>query len=260
MDCQNIVFSPRHSQKRIEKALQILPELVLKKVLFFALYLLGARMNAIASLVEMPGESGKTAIRKIMSGGIPALIDRRRSATTCDLHMPPPSPQKSRTSVIAEGDSYTITFSDSNKQLKIPQSHQVHLRSILLSLLQADLISVHTASSVLGITVAHCRNLLAKLTKKGLTETLVDKRKGQKQDFRVDSSIKAELIQQFAARAVTGHTVSSQELTSIVNDSLESSISSRTIRLHMNKLGLMKIKKTLPKLVEALKKTPKHTC
>ena len=253
-------FSPKHSQKRIEKALQVLPELVLKKVLFFALYLLGAKMNAIASLVEMPEESGKTAIKRIMSGGIPALSDRRRSATTCELHMQPPSPQESRTSVITEGDTCIITFADSNQQLKIPQNHRIHLRSLLLSLLQADLISVHTASSVLGITAAHCRDLSAKLISKGVTEVLVDKRKGQKQDFRVDLPVKAELVKQFAARAVTGHSVSSQELTKIVNESMETAISPRTIRWHMNKLGLMKIKKTLPKLVETLKKTPEHTC
>jgi hypothetical protein len=55
MDCQDIVFSQNQSQKRIEKALRIFPSQVLKKILFFALYLLGARLNAIASLVEMPG-------------------------------------------------------------------------------------------------------------------------------------------------------------------------------------------------------------
>jgi hypothetical protein len=57
MDCQSMVFSPKHSQNRIEKALQVLPELVVKKILFFALYLLGARMNAISLLVDMPNST-----------------------------------------------------------------------------------------------------------------------------------------------------------------------------------------------------------
>lgn len=123
-----------------------------------------------------------------------------------------------------------------------------------MSLLQANLLSVHTVSSALGITVVHCRELSAKLVSNGVTEVLVDKRKGQKQDFRVDLSVKAELIQHFAARAVTGHSTSSQALTEIINDSQKTTISPRTIRWHMSKLGLMKIKKTLPKLVETLKK------
>ena len=125
---------------------------------------------------------------------------------------------------------------------------------MLLSLLQADLLSVYTVSSVLGITAAHCRELSDKLLNNDLTEVLVDKRKGQKKDFRVDQSIKAELIKHFVARAVTGYSTSSYVLTELINDTEKTNISSRTIRWHMNKLGLMKIKKTLPELVKTLKK------
>jgi hypothetical protein len=110
---------------------------------------------------------------------------------------------------------------------------------------------------VLGITEGHCRELSTKLANDGVTEVLIDKRKGQKQDFLVDLSVKAELIQHFAARAVTGHSISSQALTELINDAQNTAISSRTIRWHMNKLGLMKIKKTLPDLVENLKKNSK---
>jgi hypothetical protein len=72
--------------------------------------------------------------------------------------------------------------------------------------------------------------------------------------------VKAELIQHFAARAVTGYSTSSQALTKIINDAKKTTISPRTVRWHMNKLGLMKIKKTLPELVKILKKTSKLTC
>ncbi len=252
MDCQDIVFSPKQSQKRIKKALLVLPSQVLKKILFFALYLLGARMNVISSLVEMPEESGKTTISRVMRDGMPAFRDRRQSAQDYELQLPPP--QEQQVSVVIEGDCCAITFGNMNHQLKIPQSHRVHLKSVLLSLFQANLLSVHTVSSVLGITVAHCRELSAKLVNDGVTEVLVDKRRGQQADFLVDLSVKAELIKHFAARAVTGHSTSSQALTELINDTQKTTISSRAIRWHMNKLGLMKIKKTLPKLVDTLKK------
>ncbi len=99
-----------------------------------------------------------------------------------------------------------------------------------------------------------------KLINDGVTEVLVDKREGQKNDFRVDLSVKAELILHFAARSVTGYSTSSQALTELINDTQKITISPRTIRWHMNKLGLMKIKKTLPELVNTLKKTPKSAC
>lgn len=62
MDCQTITFFQNQSQKRMEKVLKVMPVQVLKKLLFFALYVLGARFNTIASLVQMPTESGKTTI------------------------------------------------------------------------------------------------------------------------------------------------------------------------------------------------------
>ena len=254
MNCQDLVFSQKQSQKRIKKALRVFPSLALKKILFFTLYLLGAKLNEIASLVEMPKESGKTTINRVMRDGMAAFHDRRQAAKAHELQLP--QPQGQQTSVLIEGDCCIITFGNTNHQLKIQQSHRVHLRSILLSLFQTNLLSVHTVSSVLGITAAHCRELSAKLANNGVTEVLIDKRKGQKQDFLVDLSVKAELIQHFAARAVTGHSTSSQALTELINDAKKTTISSRTIRWHMNKLGLMKIKKTLPDLVEALKKTP----
>jgi hypothetical protein len=255
MDCQTITFSQNQSQKRMEKVLQVMPVQVLKKLLFFALYVFGARFHTIASLVQMPTESGKTTISRVMKDGLPAFHDRRKSV----LELPLPDKQSYQTSVSIKEDFCTIKFGKSGCQLQIPQSHRVHLRSVLLSLLQADLLSLQTVSSALSISKAHCRELSAKLIQNGVTQVLIDKRKGQKQDFRVDLSIKAELIKHFAARAVTGHSISSHVLTQIINTNRKVCISSRTIRWHMNKLGLAKIKKTLPELAETLKKTAEGT-
>jgi hypothetical protein len=253
MNCQGIIFSPIQSQKRIERALRVLPSQVLKRILLFALYLLGARLNNIASVVEMPKESVKTTINRVMRDGLSAFYDRRQSVETYGWQLLPP-PQEPQASVLVKEDYCAITFGNMNHQLKIQRNYQVYLRTILLSLLQVNLLAVHTVSSILGITAAHCRELAAKLVNYGVTEVLVDKRKGQKQDFRFDLSVKAELIQQFAARAVTGYPTSSQALTKIINDTQKTAISPRTVRWHMNKLGLTQIKKTLPELFETLKK------
>jgi len=259
MDCQGMFFSPSHSQKRIKKALLLIPELVLKKMLFFSLYLLGARLSAIASLVGMPEESGKTVIKRILQGGLPALGDRRQSTKTYEYQLPRPATRNQQVSVIKEGDSCLITFFDSEQQIKILQKHKVHLRSVILTLLQAGLISAKTASSTLGITAAHCRDLSEKLLNEDVTEVLSDKRRGQTNDLLVNSQVKAELIQQFAARSIAGYSVSGKALAEAVNSNLQTSISDRTIRWHMKKLGLMEIKKSLPNLVNSLKKTPEHT-
>jgi len=258
MNCQDIEFSQKLSQNRIEKTIQVIPSLKLKKILFFSLYVLGAKLNEIADCIGMPKESGKTTINRIMRDGIPAFNDRRQSVKKNELQSP--QTQDLQISLLKENDCCILIFGNNNQRLRIPLSHRVHLKSVLLSLFQANLLSVQTVSSALGITESHCRELSTKLVNDGVTEVLIDKRKGQKQDFLVDLSVKAELIQHFAARAVTGHSISSQALTELINDAQKTAISPRTIRWHMNKLGLMKIKKTLPDLVEALKKTPDPDC
>lgn len=256
MDCQNIVFSPQQSENRINKALKILPSKILKRILAFSLYILGAKVNAIGSLMEISEESVKTTNNRIMKDGLPAFRDRRESMNRSNRELSPP-PVKPQTSVLVEEDHYVIIFENMNHQLKILRNSRVHIRTLLLSLLQANLVTVQMVSSILDITPAHCRELSGKLANYDVPEVLIDKRKGQTKDFLVDLDVKAELIQNFTARVISGHATSSRVLTEIINDHQKKRISPRTIRWHMNKLGLMKIKKTLPDLVTALKKTPK---
>lgn len=255
MDCQDLVFSSEQSQKRIDRALQILPVQVLKRILFFSLYLLGAKRKAISSLMEMPEESVKTGISKVMKDGLSAFRDRRQSEKIYEAQAST-LVHEFQASVLIEEKFCTIIFGNMGQKLKILRKHRVHLRTVLLSLLNAGLLTIQSVSSALGITAAHCRELSEKLMKEGVTDALIDKRKGQMRDFRFGPSAKAELIQHFVARAVTGHPVSSQVLAEIINDSMETTLptSPRTVRWHINKLGLMGIKKTLPELVDTLKK------
>ena len=255
MNCQDLVFSPKQSQKRIDRALKVLPAKVLKRILCFSLFLLGAKRKAIASLMEMPEETVKTGIGKVMKEGFSAFRDRRQAENKCDLQASNPR-EESKITVLVEEKFCTIVFGGMGQILKILRNHKVHLRTVLLSLLNSGLLSMQSVAFALGLTQAHCRELSESLIADGVKNVLIDKRKGQTRDFRFGPSAKAELIQNFAARTVTGHRVSSQTLAEIINESLQATytISPRTVRWHINKLGLMGIKKTLPELVNSLKK------
>ena len=255
MNCQDLVFSPKQSQKRIDRALKVLPAKVLKRILCFSLFLLGAKCKAIASLMEMPEETVKTGISKVMKEGFSAFRDRRQTENKCDLQASNPR-EESKITALVEEKFCTIVFGGMGQILKILRNHKVHLRTVLLSLLNSGLLSMQSVAFALGLTQAHCRELSESLIVDGVKNVLIDKRKGQMRDFRFGPSAKAELIQNFAARTVTGHRVSSQTLAEIINESLQATytISPRTVRWHINKLGLMGIKKTLPELVNSLKK------
>jgi Mn-dependent DtxR family transcriptional regulator len=257
MDCQHLLFSEKQSEKRMARTLKILPIEVLKKILCFSLYLLGAKRKSIADLMGISPESVKTGISKVMKHGLSGFRDRRKAE---EKFIPQPllPPEKLENTVLVEERFCSVVFGGTGKKIQILRDHKVHLRTILLTLLGTGLLSIRNVAEALNITPAHCREISGKLMAEGVSNVLIDKRKGQIRDFRFRASAKAALIENFAARAVTGHPVSSQALAEIINKdtSQTSIISPRTVRWHMNKLGLMSIKKTLPELVNNLKKTP----
>lgn len=251
MDCHNVEFSPSKSEKRIDRALDVFPSGLLMRLLAFCLHLLGARRQVVAALVGMPAESVKTAIRLAMRDGFPALRDRRRSE---GAYIVSKSPSPPHITVRREDERYVVEFGAKEKSLEIPITFQVQARTVMLSLVNAGLISVQETATALGIHAAHCRELARKLADYDVVESLVDKRQGQKQDYLVGAEQKAEIIQQLAARAITGQSTSSKVLAEAVNERTQTKVSARTVRWHIQKLGLNQIKKTLPQLVAKYKK------
>lgn len=253
MNCQHIEFSPEKSEERFDIALRVFHPKVLYRIIAFVLYILGAKRRDVARTMNMPLDSVKTTVRVINQDGFPALRDRRRSD---NYFRPKLSKALPQISVRQDDDYCVVEFCEKGDlKMKILLSHQMQVRTILLSLLNARLISTKETAAVLGICEAYCRELAGKLDRDDIPDSLLDKRRGQKSDYRVGAGEKAEIIKQFAARAVTGHSTSSEILAERVSESTQTTVSSRTIRWHMNKLGLKHIKHSLPALVDSLKKT-----
>ena len=86
---------------------------------------------------------------------------------------------------------------------------------------------------------------------------LLDDRQGQIQDYVFTPETKAEVIQQFSVNAAVKTKTSSKALAEDIKARCDLDLSPRTIRLHIEKLGLSKIRQTLPKLIETFKKNSK---
>jgi len=202
--------------------------------------------------VGMPEESVKTVVRLVQRDGFPALRDRRRSGARQITKEPPP--RSPGVTAQRQGEWLTVEFGASGKPLKIPSSFQVQARAVLLSLVNAGLLPVKEGATALGISAGHCRELARKLRRHDVAEALIDKRQGQKRDYRVGPAVKAEVILELAARTIVGRSTSSDVLADAVNQRTQAEVSPRTVRWHVRKLGLTDIKQTLPALVESLKK------
>lgn len=260
MDIQDIVFSPIRSDERIEKALKVLGPRLLYRFLALTLYLLGAQVNVIAGRTKMPQETVKTLVRQVMKDGFPALRDRRRKSSE-DKWFKPAEPSETdiphgdmRVTARTEGEYCVIDMGGHGNALKIPSKNNVQLRTVVLSFHQAKLLSTKNAASVLNVTVSHLLQLSKKLHSDDVYEALVPKQHLNRSDRLVGSKEKTALIAEFVARTLTGHQVDSQALAQVLSEKQQLTIASRTIRKHMNKLGLRDIGETLPELLEQYKK------
>ncbi len=251
MDCRNIEFSPIRAQQRIDKVLRVFPKALLFRILAFSLYLLGAKLNQISSLLGMPEESIRTYARVVFRDGFDALVDRRMNATSV---VSPPVQQSACLRV--ERDWLIVAFNSVSGEIKIPIEHKLQARTVLLTLAQSGLLANQDIASALALSPRTCHQLANKLLVNDIELALFDKRRGQPQDYRVGPVLKAEIIKHYAARAVTGHSTSSDKVAEAVNMDSEIQIPPRTLRWHIAKLGLPLIKRSLPEMVDTLKKTP----
>ena len=256
MDCRDIKFSPAKSEERINRVLSVFSKGSLMRLLAFTLHLLGVRRQVVASMVGIPEESVKTILRLVTRDGFSALRDRRRSEV-CPVAkaLPDTAPVTAR----REGQWYIVEFGPSEKSLKIPVTFRVQARTVLLSLVNAGLLSAQDAATVLEIHASHCRELAKKLENHDVAESLLDKRQGLKQDYRFTPEVKSELIQQFALNVLSGWPTTGPALAQDLQERCEIVVSERSIRLQLNKLGLSQIADSLPKLLAEQKKTSSNS-
>ena len=252
MDCRHIEFSPTKSEERIDRVLQVFPRGLLMRLLAFTIHLLGVRRQVVATLVGMPEESVKTVVRLVMRDGFPALRDRRRSEGLPVARMSPSPPL---IEARREGEWYIVEFEPNGKSLRIPVTFRVQARTVLLSLVNAGLLSVQETATVLGIHPAHCRELAKKLASHDVEESLIDKRQGLKQDYLFTPEVRSELVQQFALNALSGRPTSGRAIAEDLQQRCKMEVSERSVRLHLNKLGLSRIADSLPELLNTQKKT-----
>ena len=144
---------------------------------------------------------------------------------------------------------------DTQTKLRIPIENTLQTKVVLLTMLNSDLLSTREVSEVLGLSQVHTLNL-ARTLETDDAVALMDKRAGQKQEYRFTEEIKSELIQQFMLDLVAGGRVSGELLSKHLYLRCQLNLSPRSIRDQLVKLGLSKIKKSLPELLGGLKKTP----
>ena len=249
INCQNITFSQTLSNERIEKAYNLFGEKVVKRIIALSFYWCGVNRTQISEIVKLPLNTVKSCIRNLLSTGITAFEDRRKKVSAFL-----PIEKKHDTSILLfnDNDNFIIKI-NSNIEIKIQQKNKLQLKTLILTFLNNNLIDLKHAAKALNLSDVHVCNL-AKAIESEDVHCLLDKRKGQTKDYKVNPEIKGELIQQFALASISKQKTSGKAISKQLKNRCQLDLSERTIRHHIEKLGLQKIKKSLPKMYDELKK------
>lgn len=249
--CPNdLNFSSTHAQKRQEKAHKLMGESVVNRILTFALFLLGGNREKIGQYLGMPMGTLLSFLTRINAYGLSALEDRRASLAK---NLQQEITKLPKCCVNIQKKNVCIQFGNIEPVIEIPKVNQLQIKTVLLTFLRSGLLSTSEVAIALGLSDRRIRDLSTGMYEQDI-EMLIDKRIGQQQDYRFDPETKSELVQQFAVNAISGQSTSSRVLANSIKERCSLTLADRSIRLYVQKLGLYKIKKTLPELVRKLKK------
>jgi hypothetical protein len=223
---------------------------VVQRFLCFALYLLGVNRSAIGQALGIPAQTAKSIIKAMTDNGLCALEDPQRSMSAL---LPQSRPQPAPITLQQVGERVVVDFGVAGRQLVIPCRNVLQTRAVLFSMLNSGLLSNHQVADVIGLTPAHTAALARRLEHEDMP-SLIDRRQGQKSDYRVTPQVKAELVQQFVVNAIAHRKVSSEAISAELKERCQITIPARTVRYHLARIGLLTIKDTLPKLLAAVKK------
>ncbi len=250
MDCDNLDFSRKLSKQRIAKAEKALGKTLVRKILAFALFILGVDRTSIASRLDMPPGTVRSAVRSINNDGVAAFLDRR---TKTLLPKTEKTTELTPSRVETGGEYLKVVLSDGKTIVQVPAPNRLQKRVVLLTMLNSGILKRSDAATALGLSEDRTAKLARKLGQNDV-ESVIDRRQGQQMGFRVTPRLKSELIQQFVVDIVAEGSTTGKLLARHLEERCRITISPRTVLHHLSKLGLNHIKWSLPRLLEEAKK------
>ena len=248
MDCDSLSFSKRYSEQRIAKAEKALGKPLVRKILAYALFLLGVDRASIASLLTIPPGTVRSLVRSFNTNGMAALFDRR---TKTLLPKTKHTSESSTPHLEKDEEHIKVSLTD-DRVIHIPLTNNIQKRVVLLTLFNSKILECSDVAKAIGLSEDRTAKLARKLRQYDV-ESITDQRQGLKKEFLFTPQLKSELIQQFVIDIVTEGQTSGRQLAQHLEKRCRITLSSRSILHHLSKLGLRHIKSSLPRLLEEAK-------
>ncbi len=223
LNCQllkKVSFSNEKSKARVSRIQCIIGEAITKKIIAFAFYLLGGNRREISKALLIPQGTFLSFLNRFSQKGTLAFINSRST----------------QLKPINETKETSLNWSN----IKVKNDKQKKV--FYLTLLENNIITTKQASSLLDLSESYIRNLSKKLNNEDIT-CLNENRRGQQNDYVFTPKIKSELITQFIINTSTNTKTSGKQIALDLKERSSISVSDRSVRLHLSKLGLINAKK-----------------
>ncbi len=253
LNYQNFSFNPILSKNRLEKAESVFGKKILINILCLCLYLLGLKRVAIATTLGLPENTVRAKLRTFVKDGFYSLGDRRQKNLDQSTIKKQKEDRLGSLSGIKQSDE-EIVIAVGETTIVLSRQNPLQTKAVLLALVDNHLIKKAEAAQLLDISPSHIGYLCNELKDKDIY-CLIDGRKGSQKDYKFSPDVKAELIQEFAVSCLIGRKTSGKAIGEKLDARFNTSFSERGVRFHMQRLGLNRIKKTLPEKYNAEKKT-----
>jgi len=247
IDCQTISFSSKLSSKRLGKAQLIFGEKVMQRIICFCLYIFGVRRSEISKIMKLPENTVRTMLKAISRDGFEAFFDRRKKVADRFCVQPGAQAKRKDIQITEHHDSHQISIN--GLDISIPKKNTHQLKAMILTFAENGLVSKTDAGKLLDISSSHVGLLINMMSKNDLL-CLVDKRKGQQQDYVFTPDIKSELIFQYTSNSVLGKPTSGAAVAADLKERAQIELSDRSVRTYISKLGLKGIDEKLRQLVK----------
>ncbi len=142
-------------------------------------------------------------------------------------------------------DQEVIFTSPGPVELKVNRDDLLARKVMAAILVDAGAISAVQGALILGYTPQAFSRLLRRYREKGGTD-LLDKRKGQQHDYKVDLNVKSEILYQFLKLSCQNASFSNKDIHRAVDEAFpEKKISERTIRHYLTMWGFSQVNRRL---------------
>lgn len=132
-------------KKHVREAAQIFGLYMIKKLLFFILYMLGIEAKVLSKKLDISVDTFNQLMRRIKNQGLPALVDRRRKTasflpspinTNSNTNTPfQPQPQSQLQLDSYSDDRYIYLRYDPSNIIRLAKNNPVQTKTVLLTLL-----------------------------------------------------------------------------------------------------------------------------